>query len=650
MGAVEVPSPCGRQQRRTALLRITVMGTQTTHVDLLALRNRLKRDPPAYYDDFVQQASHLDAQLELLRVQFSTFDASQTMDIESSNKAREGHFKSIASIVDFIAHSVVFYPGEPLAENFPGKLVEMLETWFDHLTPLLRKTLVHALIMLRNRSFITTMQIVPVFFRLFQCQDKQLRRMLYSHLVNDFARSKAKMDQKSNTGIRNYVFQLVQSASNASPETPIVVSRKAVAIAMDLYRRNVWSDDKAVSVLAEACFSHDRSITVGAMRFFIDARIRYSNAGVGDNSDSDQEDERLGHAKGKLKDIQLSRTKKSRKHAKALEKMRTKVKKAEENSGLLMDESEFGPIEQVFSPQKFAERLFRLLSASKKTFEDRLLMMNLLSRFIACFKLYIPNFYLFMQKYLKPHQKYVTQILSYCIQAVHDGVPVAEEGDMGGQEDPLGGVLKTLCREFVSDNSGPEVITVGLNSIRELCKRQPLIMTSTTLRDLVQYKKDRNKGVVTAARSLIGLFRVLNPELLHKKDRGKPDESADTPDEGEEAPDSEDGVESGDEMETDEDHVLIEPDSLEALAKTRRLAKEDRVEKKKEKLLFGARKPGGGTTNEEKKRLKPFQLTKYSRRVQNKMLTSQHTKEHTKATHIETMKSRNQHRRRRRRH
>eukprot|EP00959_Pyramimonas_sp_CCMP1952_P053964 1128641-Pyramimonas_sp.AAC.1 len=41
------------------------------------------------------------------------------------------------------------------------------------------------------------------------------------------------------------------------------------------------------------------------------------------------------------------------------------------------------------------------------------------------------------------------------------------------------------------------------------------------MQDLTEYKKDRDKGVRMAARSLITLFRELAPGMLVKKDRGK---------------------------------------------------------------------------------------------------------------------------------
>ena len=46
------------------------------------------------------------------------------------------------------------------------------------------------------------------------------------------------------------------------------------------------------------------------------------------------------------------------------------------------------------------------------------------------------------------------------------------------------------------------------------------------MRDLAQYKSYKDKGVMMAARSIIALYRATNPELLHKKDRGRPTEAS----------------------------------------------------------------------------------------------------------------------------
>jgi protein SDA1 len=41
------------------------------------------------------------------------------------------------------------------------------------------------------------------------------------------------------------------------------------------------------------------------------------------------------------------------------------------------------------------------------------------------------------------------------------------------------------------------------------------------LGDLIEYRKSRDKGVVTASRGLLQLFREVNPGLLKRRERGK---------------------------------------------------------------------------------------------------------------------------------
>ena len=66
---------------------------------------------------------------------------------------------------------------------------------------------------------------------------------------------------------------------------------------------------------------------------------------------------------------------------------------------------------------------------------------------------------------------------------------------------------------------------LGLNAIREITKRCPLALDETLLRDLAEYKSYKDKAVMMASRSLIQLYRSVHPELLHKKDRGRPTEA-----------------------------------------------------------------------------------------------------------------------------
>lgn len=60
------------------------------------------------------------------------------------------------------------------------------------------------------------------------------------------------------------------------------------------------------------------------------------------------------------------------------------------------------------------------------------------------------------------------------LQACHELVP----------PDAMTAVLRQLVDAFVHDRARPEVMTLGLKTVRELCARMPLIMTT----DLLQVK------------------------------------------------------------------------------------------------------------------------------------------------------------------
>ena len=79
--------------------------------------------------------------------------------------------------------------------------------------------------------------------------------------------------------------------------------------------------------------------------------------------------------------------------------------------------------------------------------------------------------------------------------------------------------MRKIAQEFVHPGVGAEVVAAGINAIREVCKRQPWCMENDLLGDLIEYRKSKDKGVVTAARGLLQLFRDVNPAMLRKRER-----------------------------------------------------------------------------------------------------------------------------------
>lgn len=197
---------------------------------------------------------------------------------------------------------------------------------------------------------------------------------------------------------------------------------------------------------------------------------------------------------------------KDRKLEAAKKKIKRKSKSKDKAEGF-----NFSALHLINDPQGFAEKLYSKLSTKEDRWEVRLMKMNLVSRVIGIHQLTLLGFYPLLIKYLQPTQRDVTMVLVCAAQASHSLVP----------PDVLEPVLKAIANNFVTDRVANEVMAVGINGIREICVRQPLAIDATLLQDLTQYKQHRDKGVLMAARSLIALYREVNPELLLRKDRGK---------------------------------------------------------------------------------------------------------------------------------
>lgn len=257
--------------------------------------------------------------------------------------------------------------------------------------------------------------------------------------------------------------------------------------------------------MKEAALADNEKVTVAGVRFFLGGdkeREEYED----DSSDDD------GIDVGKLKH-QIGVNKKSRKANKALSKATTAVKRKEKKKNQ-PHPLNFSALHLLHDPQGFAETLFskHLQNAkSRLNLEQKLLVLQLVSRLIGLHKLTVLSFYSYFLKYLTPRQPSVTTFLACLAQSAHNLVP----------PDILEPLIQKIANEFVSEAAAAEVASSGLNAIREICVRQPLAMNETLLQDLVMYKKSKDKGVMMAAKGLLGLYREVGAEMLKKRDRGK---------------------------------------------------------------------------------------------------------------------------------
>lgn len=206
--------------------------------------------------------------------------------------------------------------------------------------------------------------------------------------------------------------------------------------------------------------------------------------------------------------------KSTRKRKKMLDRTKQVVKKSKKTHKPLS--FNFSAIHLIYDPQGMAEKLLHNLEKVNHRFEVKLMVMNLVSRLIGIHQLFVFNFYSYLQRYAQPHQRDVTKILLFAAQAAHELVP----------SESIFPLVKLIANNFINERNSAECMCVGLNAIRELCSRCPLAIDEDLLQDLVQYRNYKNKNVSMAAKALMHLYRKINPDLLRKKDRGKPTEAS----------------------------------------------------------------------------------------------------------------------------
>lgn len=524
-------------------------------LNLPHLQNLIKRDGESYKTEFQLQQTHFYSTLALL--QASGWDVEKC----GGDSSDEG---SLENLITFMSHCAPCYiptnknntnnnlkssqSNENEATTFVNTLMDLLERDASSLPANLRRCMCQALILMRSKkgvALVPTERMLKLFFRLFGLKDKLLRDLLYEAIVADVRKANhPHRNNALNRSLQNFMYSIFSSstinanatANNSSnlnattSSSDEMTATKSLQVIIELYRRGIWNDAKTVNIISEAALKGNcPKAMVMALNFFLGKYPGAAEIGAEDEEEDSENRSQMtdGNAsKSSKASIASSEEYRSLLHAcqvggvsKAKSNRLKRIlasdrKKSRSSENSSKSSSSFSPLSLVNDPQGFAERLYRLLKSSNAAFEIKLLMMNVLSRFIAWHKLLVLDFYSFLLRYLQPHQRSVTQILAYTAQATHSLIP----------PDTLYPVLRAIADNFVSEGAAEPVIAAGLNGVREICTRAPLAMTETLLQDLTGYKKGgdhKNKGVMMAARSLIALFREINPELLHRRDRGR---------------------------------------------------------------------------------------------------------------------------------
>ena len=379
--------------------------------------------------------------------------------------------------------------------------MDMLNAHHEELESELREKIVGSLVLLRRKDIIDSSILLHTFLPILTAtQSKSLRTLLYQKILSDLRTSNANStNHRLNRTIQSVLYNLLTS-DRASPK-----GLWAVKITRELWKRQIWTESKAVEIMKEASLADNEKVIIGGVRFFLG----------GDKEREELEDESSGEEAvdmGRIKH-QMAINKKNKKKARLMDQAVANVKKKEKKKKQ-PHPLNFSAFHLLNDPQGFAETLFSKHlqnTRSKLNLEQKLLVLQLVSRLVGLHKLTVMSLYSYFIKYLTPRQPSVTSFLAALAQATHNLVP----------PDVLEPLIQKIANEFVSEAAASEVASAGLNAIREICARQPLAMNDTLLQDLVMYRKSKDKGVMMAAKGLLSLYRELRPDMLKKRDRGK---------------------------------------------------------------------------------------------------------------------------------
>ncbi|KAL7590750.1 hypothetical protein Lser_V15G41109 [Lactuca serriola] len=483
---------------------LSASGLTSEKLSLPTLLSKTKCHPDCYETELTLIYSQFKSSVELFQQQAALNFTSVVSGGVGSDPTIA---KDLGDLAMFLAHVTPLYPNQLL--HYPKELVEFLSSSARVLPSSLRVTVTQALILLLNRKILAIKETLALFMELQILSDKPLKELASSHVIHSIRRMNQKhKNETENRALQSILFSMLQEEDEKK-------AMRSLVTVCDLHRRKIWFDDRTANAICWACFHPSSRIMIAALSFLLDyEKIEQDN----DSDESSDEEEAIHQShvvvskeaiyKAKNTGTTSSKKKKKAKLQRVIRSMKKQQRISSERNDNL---NYYSPLNALKDAQGFAEKLFSQLQTCSERFEIKMMMVKVVARTIGLHQLLVLNFYPFLQKFVQPHQKDVTNLLA-AVQACHDMVP----------PDAVEPLFKQIVNQFVHNRSSTESIAVGLNVVREICLRIPLLMTEDLLQDLVLYKKSHEKAVSSAARSLISLFREICPSLLIKKDRGRP--------------------------------------------------------------------------------------------------------------------------------
>ncbi|KAG9393109.1 hypothetical protein J8273_3238 [Carpediemonas membranifera] len=462
---------------------------EPTILDLHDLQRFAKQDPDGYKEEFLAQKSHFEARVELF-------------------KANDQHTSSdLINLVRFIAQMATVY--KEYTREIYDALLSLSTERSQTMHPDVRLAIVQSLGLIHNRECMTQddfLTLMPHFFDLYAIEDKGLRQATYNFILRRIQRK-----YSNSTAVLTHVIHSVN-------RDELSIARTSIRLLIDLYKKKVYEGNRLanlVNAIAEACFHREEVMVREALAFFSD---QDKLAEEKDTLDIERGITGLAHQiQRELLTIQKA-TKNKKKRERKIEAMQAQLERKKRTANPQETDETIrhtnNAIALLRDSESFAERLVTVtLARSKLKLKTRLATLRLLSLVIAQDGLFIEEFFVYIERYVKARQSEVTMVMAVLSQAVNPEAPAA-----------LQPIVRKIANEFIQEGMRTEFPTIGLNTIREIASRQPLVFDEDNkelLQELVEYRRHKDKGVSSAAGGLLSFYRMVNPAILPGNMRGR---------------------------------------------------------------------------------------------------------------------------------
>lgn len=481
---------------------------------LVDLASKACRDPTSYFDEVQKQLMVLRSQLELIQ--------------SSSSLTSEEEF---VDLLNFTARLSGIEQFNDIYSSLIPILVTFTESSALLLSPALRQTLVQTLILFVKRGVlsITDTNLLSLYCGLLRIHDKPIRQLVYNHVLDICI----KLFKTGKTGASQKILSFFNMKIKDGNS---LLTFKLTQLCCELYSKHAWENERTMSVILDSLIgSNDKRVSLLVLHFLLLENIAAAN-------DSDQEedeqgvtkDEKKAELKAKIRHLRAisnfagNQTKTHKNLAKAQKSLRNLMDDNTEDKELKYAGSRH-PYDNIRDPYAFVEKLSRKYLGRNTSFQLKLLAFEVTSKIIAHHSLEVQNYYRYYVKYLKPQQKDVIKILEHLVSSIHPAI----------FDEEIFSIMKVIANEFIHSGSTDYIMTVGLNTITEMAKRNPnaLIANPTAcelLNELASYSKEAvvarsyqnskckttsktRRGVMTAARALLQFYREQAPDKLEAK-------------------------------------------------------------------------------------------------------------------------------------